>query len=161
MLGFGPRSRATRLLLQSQNVCGISAKDVHAIDATNGDLLAFNKQRTFGEDPYYPLTLLPRQLPSPRERKDDIPWLAQFLLSKYRARIGRLLEGITKVSLDRRMAYHWPGNVSELENPTERAMIRSAGLTVEFDPHNMHAAPITQLHEAQADRSNAATIAVG
>lgn len=108
--------------------------DVRVIAATNRDLLAAIKQKTFREDLYYRLNVFPIHLPPLRERKDDIPLLVQFLFSKYRSRIGKSLDGITQDSIDRLMAYDWPGNVRELENLTERAMILAGGPTVEIHP---------------------------
>ncbi|HEY2157259.1 MAG TPA: sigma 54-interacting transcriptional regulator, partial [Isosphaeraceae bacterium] len=108
--------------------------DVRVIAATNRDLLKAVREKVFREDLYYRLSVFPLALPPLRERAEDIPLLATFLLEKFAARIGRRFEGIGPGTLRRLMAYPWPGNVRELENVLERAVILATGPRLEVDP---------------------------
>jgi PAS domain S-box-containing protein len=107
--------------------------DVRVIAATNRDLLGAVREKVFREDLYYRLSVFPLPLPPLRERAEDIPLLANFLLDKFAARIGRRFEGIEPGTLRRLMEYPWPGNVRELENVLERAVILATGRTLEVD----------------------------
>ncbi len=104
--------------------------DVRVLAATNCDLLKTVRAQTFREDLYYRLSVFPLQLPPLRDRKEDIPPLALFLVNKFAARIGRRIDGIDKETMRRLLAYPWPGNVRELENVIERAVILAAGPTL-------------------------------
>jgi PAS domain S-box-containing protein len=104
--------------------------DVHVLAATNRDLLKAVREKTFREDLYYRLSVFPVQLPPLRDRKEDIPPLALFLVNKFAARIGRRIDGVDKEAMRRLVAYPWPGNVRELENVIERAVILAAGPTL-------------------------------
>jgi transcriptional regulator with GAF, ATPase, and Fis domain len=106
--------------------------DVRVIAATNRDLLKCVREGTFREDLYYRLNVFPLHLPALRERAGDIPLLAQFLLTKFAARIGRRIESISRESMQRLQDYSWPGNVRELENVLERAVILSSGATLQI-----------------------------
>ncbi|HTU24192.1 MAG TPA: sigma 54-interacting transcriptional regulator [Pirellulales bacterium] len=107
--------------------------DVRIIAATNRDLLKAIREKTFREDLYYRLSVFPIALPPLRERIDDIPLLAQFLVNKFALRIGKRLEAVSPQSMQRLMNYPWPGNVRELENVLERAIILSPGPLLEVD----------------------------
>jgi transcriptional regulator with GAF, ATPase, and Fis domain len=108
--------------------------DVRVIAATNRDLLKAVREKAFREDLYYRLSVFPLALPPLRERSEDIPLLASFLLDKFAARVGKRFEGIDARTLRRLMAYPWPGNVRELENVLERAVILATGPMLEVDP---------------------------
>jgi formate hydrogenlyase transcriptional activator len=108
--------------------------DVRVIAATNRDLLKAVREKAFREDLYYRLSVFPLPLPPLRERTEDIPLLARFLLDKFAARVGRRFEGIEPGTMRRLVAYPWPGNVRELENVLERAVILGTGPTLEVDP---------------------------
>lgn len=97
--------------------------DVRVIAATNRDLPKAVAEKTFREDLYYRLNVFPVMLPSLRDRTGDIPILAQFILEKFAARIGKPMTSISAGSLERLKAYAWPGNIRELENVIERAII--------------------------------------
>lgn len=99
--------------------------DVRVIAATNVNLQEAVANGTFREDLYYRLNVFPIQLPSLRERKEDIPLLTRHFLLKYNARFGKKVEIITERVIDSLMNYSWPGNVRELENVIERAVIIS------------------------------------
>jgi formate hydrogenlyase transcriptional activator len=140
-IGELPVDTQAKLLrvLQEQEfdlVGGTSPKtvDVRIIAATNRDLLKAVREKLFREDLYYRLSVFPIRLPPLRERPEDIPLLATFLLEKYANRIGRRFEGIDPDTLPRLVAYPWPGNVRELENVLERAVILAAGPMLDVDP---------------------------
>src|SRR5438067_1492952 len=103
--------------------------DVRVIAATNSDLRRMVAAGQFREDLYYRLNVIPVQLPSLRERTEDIPLLVQHFLDRFRNE-GGLARGAITVSQEamrRLMAYQWPGNVRQLENAVERAVAFSAG----------------------------------
>jgi two-component system NtrC family response regulator len=97
--------------------------DVRLVTATNRDLPSAVVKGSFREDLYYRLRVVEIRLPALRERKEDIPLLAQHLLQKYAKRDGRKIEGLTDDALQLMDAYDWPGNVRELENVIERALV--------------------------------------
>ena len=108
--------------------------DVRVIAATNRDLLTAVRDKNFREDLYYRLNVFPIHAPPLRERKDDIPLIAYFLVKKFAMRIGKPIDRISDEALLRLCQYDWPGNVRELENILERAIILSAGPALEIDP---------------------------
>jgi len=105
--------------------------DVRLLAATNKDLEEAVKRGGFREDLFYRLNVITIHLPPLRQRKEDIPLLANFFLEKYARRFGKLS---AKISTDARRVlvnYDWPGNVRELENALERAVALSEGDTVD------------------------------
>jgi formate hydrogenlyase transcriptional activator len=117
-------------------VGGTSTKkvDVRVIAATNRDLKKAVGDKAFREDLYYRLSVFPILVPPLRERPEDIPLLAQYLLDKFATRVARRFDGIDTATLRRLVAYPWPGNVRELQNVLERAVILSAGPALEVEP---------------------------
>lgn len=107
--------------------------DVRVIAATNRDLHKSISEGLFRSDLYYRINVFPVELPPLRERKDDIPLLAHFFVQKYAPRIGRHIDTIDTESLQRLMQYSWPGNIRELENIIERALILNSGATLKID----------------------------
>jgi two-component system response regulator HupR/HoxA len=101
--------------------------DVRLITATNRDLEAEVKAGRFREDLYYRLATVPLRLPPLRERPQDIPALAEAVLAKAAAALGRPVEGLAKATLDCLTAYPWPGNVRELQNELQRMLVLSDG----------------------------------
>ena len=97
--------------------------DVRVIAATNRDLQKSVREGDFRADLYYRLNVFPVELPPLRERQEDIPLLAQFFVQKYAPRVGRRVEGIDSEAMRRLVEYSWPGNIRELENIVERALI--------------------------------------
>jgi formate hydrogenlyase transcriptional activator len=108
--------------------------EVRVIAATNRDLLQEVHEKRFREDLYYRLNVFPVRLPPLRERRDDIPLLVQFLVTKFALRIGKRLEGVSRGTMQRLQDYPWPGNVRELENVLERAVILMTGSTLDIAP---------------------------
>jgi DNA-binding NtrC family response regulator len=97
--------------------------DVRVIAATNQDLRAALEQGTFREDLYYRLNVVPIDIIPLRDRKQDIPFLAEHFLHKYAAEASTKIECITSAGMSKLMDYHWPGNVRELENVIERSLV--------------------------------------
>ncbi|HQJ74727.1 MAG TPA: sigma-54 dependent transcriptional regulator [Bacteroidota bacterium] len=97
--------------------------DFRIISATNADLEAAVKEGTFREDLYYRLNVFSIFLPPLRERRSDIPLLAQHFLKKYSISMNKPMEGFTPEAMDILVKYNWPGNIRELENAIERAMV--------------------------------------
>jgi len=111
--------------------------DARVLAATNRDLEQMMRQGGFREDLYYRLNVIALTLPPLRERREDIPVLAEHFLTRFAARQGRTLR-LGADALDRLLAYAWHGNIRELENAMERAAILSRGDTVGADdlpPH--------------------------
>jgi len=101
--------------------------DVRVIAATHSDLAKMVAEGTFREDLFYRLNVIPVQLPPLRERREDIPLLVQHFLQKLALDAGRGPVTISQDALRRLMAYHWPGNIRQLENAVERALAFSQG----------------------------------
>ena len=96
--------------------------DVRVIAATNKDLSQMVAENGFREDLYYRITVIPISVPPLRERRDDIPLLANHFLKKFAPSVGKNITRISKPSLADLVNYEWPGNVRQLENAIERAV---------------------------------------
>ena len=96
--------------------------DVRIIAATNRNLEEMIKENTFREDLYYRLNVINMKVPSLRERRDDIPLLAKYLMKKISAEMERHVTDISDEALLALSLYDWPGNIRELENLIERAL---------------------------------------
>jgi transcriptional regulator with GAF, ATPase, and Fis domain len=107
--------------------------DVRVLAATNRDLEAAVAGGTFRQDLFYRLNVFPIRVPSLRERKDDIPLLVEYLVERYAKRAGKRISNIKKKTLDLFQAYDWPGNIRELQNVIERAVILCDGETFSVD----------------------------
>ncbi len=118
--------------------------DVRLIAATNRDLEQAMREGTFREDLYYRLNVFTIFLPPLRERKSDIPLLADHFLEKYARMHGKDIRRISTPAIDMLMSYHWPGNVRELENCIERAVLVCEGSVI----HSHHLPPTLQTAEA-------------
>jgi PAS domain S-box-containing protein len=99
--------------------------DVRVVAATNRNLETAVKSGAFREDLFYRLNVFPIRVPSLRERKSDIPLLVEYLVERYAKRIGKKISRIKKRTLDLFRGYDWPGNIRELQNVIERAVILS------------------------------------
>jgi two-component system response regulator PilR (NtrC family) len=104
--------------------------EVRIIAATNRDLEQMVQQGTFRQDLYYRLNVINIRTPALRERRDDIPLLAQHFLQKYSDRFGKQIQTISKEAMDLLRKYDFPGNVRELENIIERTVALESGATV-------------------------------
>jgi formate hydrogenlyase transcriptional activator len=107
--------------------------DVRVVAATNRDLKAAVAAGTFRLDLYYRLNVFPIHLPSLSERVDDIPLLVTYLAERYGQKLGKRFTSVSKKTLDMLCAYHWPGNIRELQNVIERAAVLCEGETLTVD----------------------------
>jgi chemotaxis protein methyltransferase CheR len=101
--------------------------DVRIIAATNRNLQEEVRQDRFREDLWYRLNIFPITMPPLRDRLDDIPLLVNFYVDKISKRLGKSIEMVPVSVMDSLQEYHWPGNIRELENVLERAVISSSG----------------------------------
>jgi DNA-binding NtrC family response regulator len=115
--------------------------DVRVIAATNQDLRAALEQGTFREDLYYRLNVVPLNIPALRERKQDIPFLANHFVKKLAPDTGSRVEAITDAAMEKLTAYHWPGNVRELENVIERSLVMAKGAALDAADIKLESAP--------------------
>src|SRR2546426_914436 len=106
--------------------------DVRLVAASNQDLVQMVKERRFREDLFYRLNVITVHVPPLRERREDIPMLAQHFLRVYAAKNNRRLDGLTDDALKRLEAWAWPGNVRELENVIERGVVLARGTQVDI-----------------------------
>jgi two-component system response regulator AtoC len=118
--------------------------DVRVIAATNVDLRAALEQGRFREDLYYRLNVVPMNIPPLRERKEDIPYLADHFAKKFS---GELSEG----AIERMQNYYWPGNVRELENVVERSILLALGPRVEAEDVRIESAQRSKPVSADGD----------
>lgn len=101
--------------------------DIRLIAATNKDLNQAMSQGAFRPDLYYRLNVVPVEMPPLKERRGDVPLLAQFFAAKHSRRCGRPIAGISPEARTCLLSYDWPGNVRELENAIERAVVLGTG----------------------------------
>jgi formate hydrogenlyase transcriptional activator len=133
--------------------------DVRLIAATHRDLPAMVKQGTFREDLYYRLKVFPIQVPPLRQRTEDIPRLVRHFTILYAQRLNKRIDVIPADTVDALMRYPWPGNIRELQNFIERAVILSAqsilrAPTSELEPFQLHKGtnvPMNGLAEVERD----------
>ena len=107
--------------------------DVRVIAATNRDLRAAIDAGTFRGALFYRLNVFPIEMPSLRERREDIPLLVEYFVHRYARKIGKKIRRINKKTMDMLGSYDWPGNIRELQNMIERAVILSETDTLTID----------------------------
>jgi len=107
--------------------------DVRVIAATNRDLPSAVTEGTFRQDLFYRLNVFPIRLPALRERIGDISLLVEYLIDRYAQKAGKKIRNIDKKSMELFRTYDWPGNIRELQNVVERAVILSEGETFFVD----------------------------
>jgi formate hydrogenlyase transcriptional activator len=107
--------------------------DVRVIAATNRNLREAIEAGRFRADLFYRLNVFPIEIPPLRERRSDIPKLVAFSLSRLSKRLGKKVEGVSRESMDNLLNYPWPGNIRELQNVIERAVIVSAEPILRLD----------------------------
>jgi PAS domain S-box-containing protein len=108
--------------------------DVRVLTATNKDLRAAVADGTFRQDLFYRLNVFPIQVPALRDRVDDIPLLVEYLVDRYAKKAGKRIRSVSKNTLDLFQGYHWPGNIRELQNVVERAVVLCEGEIFCVDP---------------------------
>jgi formate hydrogenlyase transcriptional activator len=118
--------------------------DVRLVAATHRDLIAMVKQGTFREDLYYRLKVFPIHVPTLRQRTDDIPKLVWHFTELYTRRMNKKIDTIPAETMEALVRYSWPGNIRELQNFLERAVILS--------PHTVLRAPTSELEPFAAAR---------
>jgi len=106
--------------------------NVRVIAATNRNLEQAIEKKEFREDLFYRLNVFPIICPPLRERKEDIPLLVKHFCQKHEAKIGKKVTNVSPKVMESLMDYNWPGNIRELENLIERALILSPGSTLEY-----------------------------
>jgi transcriptional regulator with GAF, ATPase, and Fis domain len=119
--------------------------DFRVVAATNKELVRQVEKGSFREDLYYRLNVFPLQVPPLRERREDIPLLAQHFLDQCCQQMGKEIKRIPNEELKKLVEYHWPGNVRELKHFIERAVILSDGLRISLsglDHGSAHREPI-------------------
>ena len=117
--------------------------NVRLVAATNRDLEKMITAREFRSDLYYRLNVFPIRIPPLRERREDIPLLVRFFVQKLARRMQKHIETIPAAVMKTLTNWDWPGNIRELENFVERAVILTRGSSLEV--------PITELHKSRAD----------
>ena len=133
--------------------------DVRVIAASNIDLEKAVEEGKFRKDLYYRLSVFPITLPPLRERPEDIHLLVFHFLELYKEKTGRFVSGISKEALRALVNYEWLGNVRELENAIERAVIIASGRQIELDdlPEAISKRAFEAFAQARQERANAAS----
>jgi formate hydrogenlyase transcriptional activator len=124
--------------------------DVRLVAATNRDLSRMVEQGTFRADLYYRLNVFPIHIPPLRERRDDIPILVRYFVDKFAQSMKRKINRVPDSAMDVLVRYAWPGNIRELQNFIERAVILTEGAALK--------APLAELREAKSKGSSVATL---
>ncbi len=125
--------------------------DVRVVAATNRDLEAAVERSGVRQDLFYRLNVFPIRIPPLRERLDDIPVLAQYLIERYATQAGKSIRTIRKQTLELLQAYDWPGNVRELQNVIERAVILCEGGTFAIDESWLKGKPSQRSKDMASD----------
>jgi DNA-binding NtrC family response regulator len=130
--------------------------DVRVIAATNEDLESNMKKGKFREDLYYRLHVFPISLPDLKDRKEDIPLLTYHFLDLYSKETKKQIKGISKEAMNFLLEYDWPGNIRELENAIERAVIMAEGefLTPQDFPKDIVEGLSTLIRRGTRDRKS-------
>jgi formate hydrogenlyase transcriptional activator len=122
--------------------------DVRLVAATNRNLEKMIAEDKFRSDLYYRLNVFPIQIPPLRERPEDIPLLVRYFTQKYARRMEKQIESVPAASMKKLTRWHWPGNIRELENLVERAVILTRGSALEV--------PVSDLGNGSAEKAVAA-----
>ncbi len=129
--------------------------DARLVAATNRDLAEMVEAREFRADLYYRLNVFPITVPPLRDRHDDIPILVQYFVQQYARRMNRRITSIPTESMNALARYHWPGNIRELQNFIERAVILTTGSTLNLPVRELKRAPggasVVTLETAERD----------
>ncbi len=129
--------------------------DARLIAATNRDLKAMVEEQKFRSDLYYRLNVFPIEVPPLRERKEDIPLLVRHFVQQFSDRNNRVINSIRSETMEALVRYHWPGNIRELQNVIERAVIisKSPVLNVAVGELERVATPRTRQAEAKTNQT--------
>jgi formate hydrogenlyase transcriptional activator len=113
--------------------------DARLIAATNRNLAAMVGEQKFRSDLFYRLNVFPLHVPSLRERAEDIPMLTRHFVHQFAVRMNRVIDTIPSKAMNALVRYHWPGNIRELQNVIERAVILSPGPVLKVPLHDVEA----------------------
>jgi formate hydrogenlyase transcriptional activator len=119
----------------------VTRVDVRLIAATNRSLESMAAEGTFRSDLFYRLNVFPIVVPPLRERPEDIPLLVRHFVRRFSQKLKRHIESVPVSTMDALQRWHWPGNIRELENVIERAVIISTGPVLQVSMPEMPAAP--------------------
>jgi len=127
--------------------------DVRIVLATNVDLEAAVRARAFREDLYYRINVVSLEMPPLRDRKADVPFLVEHFLARFRRETGKPVTAVDRDAMDLLVHYHWPGNVRQLENVIERAVVLCSGdvITAAELPVALQTAPPPAVTASAAD----------
>jgi formate hydrogenlyase transcriptional activator len=117
--------------------------EARVIASTNRDLAAMVKEQKFRMDLYYRLEVFPIYVPSLRERQEDIPLLVRHFVQQFARRMNKTIDTIPSESMNALLHYPWPGNIRELQNLIERAVILSAGPILNVPLAGLHTQPVS------------------
>jgi formate hydrogenlyase transcriptional activator len=123
--------------------------DVRVVAATNRDLTRLVADREFRSDLYYRLNVFPIQIPPLRERREDVPLLVRYFVQNFSRRLNKTVQYVPADAMDALVNYAWPGNIRELENLIERAVLLSPGKELRV--------PLTELKQATLSVSDVST----
>ena len=126
--------------------------DVRIVAATNSDLSRLVAERTFRSDLFYRLNVFPIHIPALRERSEDVPHLVRYFVQKFSRRLNKAVAYIPAEAMDALSGYSWPGNIRELENFIERAVLLSPGKELRVPVSELK--PVASLAESGADASS-------
>jgi len=126
--------------------------DVRIVAATNSDLSRLVAERTFRSDLFYRLNVFPIHIPALRERSEDVPHLVRYFVQKFSRRLNKAVAYIPAEAMDALSGYSWPGNIRELENFIERAVLLSPGKELRVPVSELK--PVASLAESSADASS-------
>ncbi len=127
--------------------------DARLIAATNRDLAAMVDEQRFRSDLYYRLNVFPIRVPALRERPEDIPLLVRHFVQQFSRRIGKHIDAIPSETMSALVEYRWPGNIRELQNIIERAVILSAGPVLEVPTDELRS-PVSTQQAVKSDGKN-------
>jgi formate hydrogenlyase transcriptional activator len=125
--------------------------DARLIAATNRDLAAMVQANKFRPDLYYRLNVFPIRVPSLRERSEDIPLLVRHFVQQFGRRMGKTIDSVPADTMSALVQYHWPGNIRELQNIIERAVIVTQGSVLKVGLAELESAPEPREIETRED----------
>jgi formate hydrogenlyase transcriptional activator len=129
--------------------------DVRIVAATNGDLAKLVAERAFRSDLYYRLNVFPIHIPALRERPEDVPLLVRYFVQKFSRRLNKAVSYVPAEAMEALAGYSWPGNIRELENFIERAVLLSPGKELRVTISELK--PVAVAADAGTDSSSSST----
>jgi transcriptional regulator with GAF, ATPase, and Fis domain len=122
--------------------------NVRVIAATNRDLAAMVREGKFRSDLFYRLNVLPLSIPALRQRPGDVPLLVAFFVQRFARKFSKSVKQVSEETMRRLVQYPWPGNIRELQNVVERAVVLSQGSTLELAPDFAPSVP-SQINDSE------------